>query len=326
MYVITGANGFIGSVLARQLNVLGEDDLILVDSVDPQTRPGPLSHAKYTDYLPSEGFPEILRKNSWPRKITAVFHMGACSSTTENDLEYLRKNNTEYSKSLFQICAELRVPYIYASSGAVYGDGTRGFDDSTPTEEFKPLNPYGWSKLHFDHWVLKEGFPQAPPLWAGLRFFNVYGPNEYHKGDMASLVYKAFQQIRQTKELKLFRSFHPDYADGMQMRDFVYVKDISRWCLEILAKDSFNNGIYNMGFGKARTWLDLADSIFSSLNLPVKINWVDPPENIRNQYQYFTEAKMDRWLAQGLSRPEWSIEEGVKDYIHNHLLQSDPYY
>ncbi len=324
MYIVTGANGFIGSVLVRHLNLLEHKDLIAVDQISPKERPAPLSKAAYQDYVSSEDLLTALENGRW-QELKGIFHMGACSSTTEMDVEYLQQNNTEYSIQLFKHCAQRQIPYIYASSGAVYGDGQMGFDDALAPEELKPLNPYGWSKLNFDRWVLEQSPSESPPLWAGLRFFNVYGPNEYHKGEMASLVYKAFSQIQQTGKLKLFRSHRPDYADGMQMRDFVYVKDICRWMTEILSYQTFSNGIYNMGFGKAQTWLDLAHAVFSALHKEVEIEWMDIPESIRHQYQYFTEAKIDRLMGQGLSDPQWPIQEGVKDYIHNHLMKDNPY-
>jgi len=253
--------------------------------------------------------------------VEGVLHIGACSSTTETNEEYLRRNNIEYSQHLFEFCARKKKPLIYASSAATYGDGKLGFDDTHPASQFTPLNLYGWSKLKFDLWADQQ--TQTPPRWYGLRYFNVYGPNEYHKGDQASVVLKAHRQIRQTGKLKLFRSLNPMYADGEQLRDFVYIKDITRWMYELMNTSKAKSGIYNMGFGKARTWLDLARATFTSLNREAQIDWIDMPDNLKNQYQYFTEAKMDRWLAQGLSRPQWTLEEGVNDYVRNYLEHED---
>jgi ADP-L-glycero-D-manno-heptose 6-epimerase len=248
--------------------------------------------------------------------------MGACSSTTETDEEYLKKNNTEYTKTLFQYCSHHEIPFIYASSASVYGDGALGFDDKTPTENYHPMHGYGRSKAEADIWVSRQ--QRTPPVWYGLRFFNVYGPNEYHKGSMCSVVFKAYHQIRETGRLKLFRSLNPKYKDGEQMRDFIYVKEVTRWMIELFQEQKAKSGAYNMGYGQARTWLDLAKAVFKSLRMPEDIDWIDLPDNLKNQYQYFTEAKMSHFLDQGMSRPQWSLEQGVEDYILNYLSKEDP--
>lgn len=248
--------------------------------------------------------------------------MGANSSTTETDVDSLIKNNYFYSQQLFRWCADKKKTFIYASSAATYGDGELGYDDRTDPDELKPLNPYGYSKVLFDRWVQKQ--KHTPPKWIGLKFFNVYGPNEYHKGPMSSVAYKAFQEINEKNQLRLFKSHNSKYADGKQMRDFVYVKDCTRWMKELLTQ-KVPNGVYNMGFGKAKTWLDLAEGAFKSLSKSPKIEWIDVPENIRNQYQYFTEAKMDRLFEAGLSQPEWPLEKGIQDYYQNYLMKEDPY-
>ena len=247
--------------------------------------------------------------------------MGACSSTTELNREYLRENNTLYTQTLFEFCRDNDTRFIYASSGACYGDGKEGFDDQTDPNTFTPLNPYGESKLNFDKWVLTQ--TEFPPLWMGLRFFNVYGPHEYYKKDMSSVVFKAYRQIKVNGSLKLFRSHHPDYKDGEQLRDFVYVKDITNWIGEIVQGKGYS-GIFNMGFGKARSWLDLAKGVFQNMNREMQIEWIDIPEEMRPRYQYFTEAKMERFLSQDFSQPQWSLEDGITDYI-KYLDQEKPF-
>lgn len=321
MLVITGATGFIGSALIWELNQHGIEDLLLADHVSPEERPDQLRKHKYTKFVFAKDLIEEMESRAG--QILGVFHMGACSTTTETDEAYLQRNNVEYSQKVWEFCTRHQIPLIYASSGACYGDGSKGFDDNLDPSVFAPLNLYGWSKLKFDIWALKQA--KTPPRWYGLRFFNVYGPNEYHKGDMASVVFKAFNQIGTTGKLRLFRSHNPEYRDGEQLRDFVYVKDVTRWMKEIMADPAVASGIYNMGFGKARTWLDLARNTFQNMGKDLNIDWIDVPENIRHQYQYFTEAKINRLLAQGLSNPRWSLEEGVRDYVGGHLLKQDRY-
>ncbi len=318
MWILTGANGFIGSALLSELNRKGILDLLLTDSILPNDRFDLVKGKTYSRFLHTNELFEALEDSSIAKSVVGVIHMGACSDTTEMDVEFLKENNTEYTKKLFQFCTEKEIPFIYASSGAVYGSGERGFSDQIPSEGFTPLNPYGWSKLNFDIWAEQQ--TKTPPVWYGLRFFNVYGPNEYFKQSMASLAFKAFHQIKETGSLKLFRSHRPDYEDGKQLRDFVYVKDITRWISELMEKPEVQSGIYNMGFGKAHTWLDLAAPAFKAMNKPMEIDWIDIPENIRNQYQYFTEAKMDKLFSEGLSQPEWDVSRGVQDYFINYLI------
>ena len=321
MLVVTGANGFIGSALVWDLNQAGYTDIIAVDTVTPNERSEPLKNSKYKKFIHTDELLPFLKDDS--NDIQCIFHMGACSSTSEMNREYLKTNNTEYTQHLFEYCTNKNISFIYASSGAVYGDGKNGFNDTTNADSFKPLNPYGESKINFDSWVEKQS--STPPQWYGLRFFNVYGPNEYHKGEMSSVVYKAFLQINESGQLKLFKSNHPNYADGEQMRDFVYVKDITRWMIELFQKKSIASGIYNMGYGEARTWVDLAKNVFVGMNKDFKIEWIEMPDKFKNQYQYFTEADISKLKAQGLSSPQWPIEKGVLDYVTQYLMTEDPY-
>jgi len=318
MIIVTGANGFIGSAFIWELNRAGTHNILAVDSISASDRPGLLKNARINKFILKDQIWHFLKSDD-ARSVKYIVHMGACSTTTEMDVEFLRENNTEYTQRLWQWCTENRIPLIFASSGAIYGDGLQGFSDERDPRNFTALNPYGHSKLVVDQWVLQQ--TQTPPLWYALRFFNVYGPNEYHKGEMASVVFKAAGQIRETLELKLFKSHNPKFEDGKQMRDFVYIKDITRWMLELTNKN-IKSGIYNMGSGTARTWLDLAQSTFSSMKIPMKIRWIDIPENLRPRYQYYTEANITKLLNNGLSRPEWSLEKGIEDYVQNYLLKS----
>lgn len=318
MIIVTGANGFIGSAIVWELNKYNYNEIVCVDSVPLSERSLLLQNKKYSQFLLPPQLWDFLNNPENKNKVKWIIHMGACSSTTETNWEFLYQNNTYYTQRLFEWCRENNVHFIYASSAATYGAGELGFCDETDPEQLKPLNLYGDSKVLFDRWVLKQSPP--PISWYGLKFFNVFGPNENFKGPQSSVVYKAFHEIQNTNELRLFKSFNPNYEDGKQLRDFVYVKDITRWIMELMNKKP-QSGIYNMGFGKARTWLDLASSVFTALEKPMKINWIDVPENIRNQYQYFTQADMSKWQRNGLSQPEWPLEKAIIDNVRNyHLL------
>lgn len=323
MIIVTGANGFIGSVMVWELNQKGLTDIVCVDSVDLKTR-DVLKHRKYSKFLLKDELWPFLDSKEAQEKVTWIIHMGACSSTTETNKEFLWENNTYYTQRIFEWCAKFKKDLIYASSAATYGAGERGFDDQTDPELLKPLNLYGESKVLFDRWALKQPQNQTPPHWYGLKFFNVYGPNEYHKDFMASVAFKAFNQIKDQSTLGLFKSANPKYKDGEFMRDFVYVKDVTGWMWELMEKKPVN-GVYNMGFGKPRTWLDLANAVFSALGKPLKINWLEMPENVRGQYQYYTEAKTEKWLNSGMSAAKWPLEKAVDDYVKNYLTKSDPW-
>lgn len=320
MIIITGANGFIGSAMIWELNQAGFTDIIAVDTVNLSHR-NLLQKRTYTDFFEANELWSFLSTEDAKKKVTWIIHMGACSSTTETNWDFLYSNNFQFSQRLFEWCSQYQKNLIYASSAATYGAGENGFSDQFDSEKLKPLNLYGDSKVLMDRWVSKQ--KATPAFWYGLKFFNVFGPNEYEKGSMASVAYKAFHQIQKTKELGLFKSYNSLYADGQQLRDFIYVKEVTGWMHELIKKTP-ESGIYNMGYGKARSWLDMAQSLFNSMNIPMNINWLEMPENIKNQYQYFTEAQMDKWVQAGLSSPQWPLEKAIDDYVNNYLNTTDP--
>lgn len=321
MLIVTGANGFIGSAMLWQLNQAGHSEIIAVDSIGLEERPQLLSKRQYKKFLLKDQLWDFLNSPE-ATAVQWIIHMGANSSTTETNWNHLYENNTLYSQRIFDWCARHQKNLIYASSAATYGAGELGYLDETDSEQLRPLNLYGESKVLMDRWALRQG--STPPNWYGLKFFNVYGPHEYFKGSMASVAFKAYRQIQETKSLNLFKSYISEYGDGEQKRDFVYVKDVTHWMSELMYKKP-KSGIYNMGFGQARDWNSLGKAVFHGMSLPAQIKYIDMPENIRNQYQYFTEANMSKWAGQNLSAPKWSLEQGVNDYVKNYLSQPDPF-
>lgn len=313
--VVTGAAGFIASYLTGYLNHLGYEKLVLVDDFSRADKAANLEGKKFLEKVDREQFFEWARTHAG--SFQYVFHLGARTDTTEMDYEVHRKWNLDYSIRMWQLCTEQKVPLLYASSAATYGNGEHGYDDRHDiVRSLEPLNPYGRSKNDFDIWALEQ--QASPPFWAGVKFFNVYGPNEYHKGRMASVIFHATHQIRNNGGVKLFRSHNPQYRDGEQMRDFVYVKDVAAMCTWLLQTQPAN-GLYNIGSGKARTFLDLAKAIFKALGVPENISFVDTPADIRDKYQYFTEANMQKLRNAGYDAPLTPLEEGVDDYVRNYL-------
>ena len=317
MIVVTGAAGFIASFLCKELNAHGYQKLILVDDFSNEAKQSNHNHLQSCQKIDRKEFISWLEQTD--ELIDVVFHLGARTDTTEFNWDVLEELNLSYSKAIWKICAEKNIPLVYASSAATYGNGDFGYDDDENIiESLQPLNPYGESKNEFDKWVIHQD--KVPPFWAGLKFFNVFGPNEYHKGRMASVVFHAFSQIQVNGEMKLFKSHNPNYTDGGQLRDFVYVKDVATVCL-FLMHHKPPSGIYNLGSGKARTFLDLALATYAALHKTPKIEFVDTPEDIRDKYQYFTEANMTKLLSVGYSIPFYSLEEGIREYVQDYLLK-----
>jgi ADP-L-glycero-D-manno-heptose 6-epimerase len=316
MIVVTGGAGFIGSALVHELNQKGIEDIWVVDDIDHSEKQNNLDALKFTRWVGKYNFLKEVAGLKLP-KCSAILHMGACSSTTETNETYLRENNYEYTKSLAKYCLKKGVRFIYASSAATYGAGENGYsDDESILETLTPLNLYGDSKQWFDLWAKEAG---ALKTIVGLKYFNVFGPNEYHKGDMQSMVRKGFLQARDTDTLNLFKSYKPGYDDGGQERDFLYVRDAVAMTLFFLERKDIG-GIFNVGSGKARNWNDLASAVFQALNKKLNIKYIEMPESIRNQYQYHTCAEMEKIRSAGYTESITSLEEGVLDYIKNYLL------
>ncbi len=320
MIIITGAAGFIGSNLLDRLNEEGFTDLVLVDDFSQKKKERNYIGKKYSALVERDDFIDWLRDNQ--RFVEFVFHLGARTDTSEFDIKIFDKLNLNYSIAVWNTCTEFGIPMVYASSAATYGAGEHGYSDSHEILPLlKPLNPYGESKNNFDNWVIKQ--ERTPSFWAGLKFFNVYGPNEYHKGRMASVVFHAFNQVRQTGKMKLFRSHNPRFKDGEQLRDFIYVKDLVDIMYYFLHNRK-NPGIYNAGTGKAETFLELVTQTFNAIGIPPDISFVDTPEDIRDKYQYFTQAEMQKLRDAGYRGHLRSLAEAVPDYVRNYLLKSPP--
>ena len=320
MIAITGAAGFIGSCLAGKLNDMGHKNLILVDEFGVRSDKVRNYHSKA--FIAKLGRGEFFQ---WLDRahddVSFVFHIGARTDTTEKDWAVFEALNLNYSKALWERCAGYRIPIVYASSAATYGGGELGYDDRDQLAfRLQPLNPYGVSKNEFDKWALQQ--KDAPPFWAGLKFFNVYGPNEYHKGRMASVIFHTVRQIRETGKMRLFRSHKAGISDGHQQRDFIYVKDVLDICYFLLT-NQIPNGLYNVGSGRARTFLDLAKATFQAMGLEPQIEFIDTPEDIRDTYQYFTQANMDKLRGAGYKKPFHSLEEGVEEYVKQYLLRNE---
>ncbi len=321
MMVVTGAAGFIGSCLISKLNQENFNYIVAVDDFSNPEKQKNLEGKKVKEYVNRDSLFAWLDKHH--TEVEFVFHIGARTDTTEKDWGVLDRLNLHYTKLLWKACCDYQLPLVYASSAATYGDGSHGYkDDEGIIDQLEPLNLYGKSKNDFDKWALAQD--KKPFFWAGLKFFNVYGPNEYHKSRMASVVLHASKQIRETNAMKLFRSHRPDFKDGEQTRDFVYVKDVVE-VLYFLMRHRQNSGLYNLGTGKGRTFLDLANCIFSALGKEPSISFIDTPADIRDKYQYFTEADMSKLKGIGYDKPFHSLEEGVEDYVKNYLLEGKYY-
>ena len=332
--IVTGAAGFIGSCMVSYLNQQGFENLILVDEFDEDDKELNLLHKKYFARVERENFFEWIDKEKI--KVDFVFHLGARTDTTEFDYSIHQHLNVAYSQKMWNFCTVNKIPLVYASSAATYGAGEYGYvDNHYVIETLKPLNPYGISKNEFDKWAVhhaeNENF--CPPFWTGLKFFNVYGPNEYHKARMASVIFHSFNQIKQNGKVKLFKSHKEGFKDGEQLRDFIYVKDVISVCYWLMQETNkistslmkVSNGIYNLGTGKARSFNDLVKATFTGLDMEPVIEFIDMPEDIRDKYQYFTEASMTKLHHAGYNHPFYSLEEGVGDYVR-HYLSKNLYY
>jgi ADP-L-glycero-D-manno-heptose 6-epimerase len=328
MIVITGGAGMIGSIIAWHLNTqYAERDLVIVDRLTHEDQWQNLVKRQYAQYLDKD---QLLAWLETRDDVTAIIHMGAISATTERDFNKLVADNIHYSQSLWAYCANQNIPFFYASSAATYGDGEQGYDDAS-IENLRPLNGYGYSKHFFDGWALQQvsNHLPCPSAWAGFKFFNVYGPNEYHKERMASVAFQSFHQFKAQGTVKLFKSHRPDFQDGMQLRDFVYVKDaasvVAYFLESALNGKSCPNGIFNIGTGEARSFKDLATNVMTSMGRDPNITYIDMPDDLQGRYQYFTQATMQKVRDAGYTKPFYSLEEGVKDYVQNYLMLEDSY-
>ena len=311
MIIVTGAAGFIASNVVGALNGCGRQDLMLVDDFSKKEKQRNYQDKQYQGLLDRNGFLDWFKENH--EKVDFVIHLGARTDTTEFDYNVFQKLNVDYTIGIWNLCTEYQIPLIYASSAATYGMGELGYDDRHDVvERLQPLNPYGRSKNEVDKYILSQ--KEQPPFWAGLKFFNVYGPNEFHKGKMASVILHAYRQINETGQVRLFRSHNPNFKDGQQLRDFVYVKDVAKVILWLMQHQPAS-GLYNVGTGKARSFYDLADNTFKSMGKETRIEFIDTPLNIRDKYQYFTEANMAKLRGVGYTVPFTSLEDGVREYV-----------
>jgi ADP-L-glycero-D-manno-heptose 6-epimerase len=316
-FIVTGGAGFIGSNIVAALNERGDDNILVVDDLGRDEKWKNLVGLKYDDYVDRNDFRKLVAENKLP-EVSAIFHMGACSSTTETDAAYLADNNYQVTRELCEWSLKKGTRFIYASSGATYGDGAQGYSDADKdTPGLAPLNMYGYSKHMFDLWALHNRLLNKI---VGLKFFNVYGPREDHKGDMRSVVHKAYGQIRDTGAVKLFKSYKPEYKNGEQVRDFVYVRDAVNVCLHF-DRSRDKSGLFNVGTGKCRTWLDLARAVFVAMKREPNIEFIDMPESLKEKYQYHTEAKIGKLQAAGYTTAFTSLEDGVRDYVQTYLMK-----
>lgn len=314
--VVTGGAGFIGSNTVKRLNELGHENILIVDNLSNTEKWKNLVDLNFEDYIHKDNFIEDLKNGKFNRSILAIIHLGARSSTTERDVDFLMVNNYEYTKTLAKWSIEEEVRFIYASSAATYGDGSQGFSDNHDgISKLRPLNAYGYSKQIFDLWALKRGLLTKI---VGLKYFNVFGPREWHKGDMRSMVLKAYEQIKRDGKIRLFKSYNVNYRDGEQLRDFIYIKDAVDMTIFFMEKPKIN-GIFNVGTGIPRSWNDLAQAVFSSLGLKPKIEYIEMPEELRGKYQYYTKAEMEKLFLAGYNQSIMTLEDAVKDYVVNYL-------
>jgi ADP-L-glycero-D-manno-heptose 6-epimerase len=326
MIILTGGGGMIGSMIAWHLNTqMNFDDFVIVDDLINEQQENNFNKRKFIEYIAKDDLEKYL---SDKKNVSAVIHMGAISATTESNFNRLLQSNIRFSQALWHWCAENKVPFIYASSAATYGDGSVGYDDNeSELDKLSPLNAYGYSKHFFDRWVqleLSKNQP-TPPQWCGLKFFNVYGPNEYHKGRMASVVFHSFNQFKETNQIKLFKSEHPSYADGMQVRDFIYVKDAVKIIIFFLNNNNFS-GLYNAGTGNAETFKALAEAVLiNTKGQPDDIKYIEMPNDLKGKYQYYTQATMNKINSIGFNDNFMNLKEGVTDYLESYLLTSDRY-
>ncbi len=316
MIIVTGGAGFIGSCIVRELNQMGYTNIVIVDNILKTEKWKNMRNKVYTEYISRTEF--LNRLPEFAGKISHVIHMGACSSTTESDFDFLYKNNFEYTKTVWKFCADYHCSLIYASSAATYGAGEFGFDDKMDIKKLQPLNGYGYSKQLFDLWAEKQ--EKAPVQHVGFKFFNVYGPNEYCKGSMASVVFHSFHEITKTGEMGIFKSYKEGYEDGQQLRDFVYVKDLCK-VVRFMIEHPAVNGLFNFGTGKARSFYDLVSAVFDAMGMEKRIRFIEMPDALREKYQYFTEAKMDKLREAGYREEFYSLEDGIRDYVRNYLAE-----